>query len=273
MTFQYFENPFSQQDLSAWMNCESGPVGDHIILEPTTVETVEFPHRTIPCTLVASNQAPGFGASCTQEELVTGSCPPLLLLGALLIAPHVPANVSLLAYGKSSITHWRGQGRQAHSLGESTVADHTFLLIDASELDNITDSPTDILDLHPRYFLRDLNKAYTGFLALCHLQIQHISSPLWGAGAFSGDPVIKAVILAIAAARAGIIVHLTIDKERSYKLTDIDASTDVSTTVLSALQIFKQHPTLTVRGTVLHLTSREIATCPNGLDVIRNLAR
>lgn len=163
MTLHYYKNPSrdTEDDLAAWMNTANGSVCDHIILdsEPTSIETVEFPHKTIPCTLIASNNSPGFGSSCTQEELVTGACPPLLLLGALFISPPVP--FSLLAYGHSTITRWQGQGREAHSLEMFSSRNHTFLLLDASELDIISDLSTKIADLHPLYLIRDLNKAYT----------------------------------------------------------------------------------------------------------------
>lgn len=272
MTFHFYRSTSTDtgDDLTAWVNTASGSVCDHIELEPTSTETIEFPHKTIPCTLVASNKSPGFGTSCTQEELVTGACPPLLLLGALFISPPVPPDATLLAYGHSIITHWRGQGREAHSLGTFSSCSHTFLLLDASELDMVPALSTEIGDLHPLYLMRDLNKAYTGFLALRHLQITEISSPLWGAGAFSGDPIVKALILAIAGARAGVTVHLSVDKKRHYTLHNDKIPVEPFSTVLTALERFKQHP-LTIREILEKLTSNEAAHFRNGLDVVSSL--
>ncbi|KJA26123.1 hypothetical protein HYPSUDRAFT_64335 [Hypholoma sublateritium FD-334 SS-4] len=101
---------------------------------------------------------------------------PPLLLEALFISPPAPSDVSLLAYGHSTITHWRGQGREAHSLKTFSSCNPTFLLLDASELDTVSNSSTKTADLHPLYLIRDLN---TGLLALRGLQIMEISSPLW----------------------------------------------------------------------------------------------
>ncbi|KAF8202945.1 hypothetical protein BJ912DRAFT_334433 [Pholiota molesta] len=248
ISYQYYTNTADslENELAKWMDTKSGSIFDHIILEPTSTETVAFPHHAIPCTLIASNESPGFGASCTQEELVTGACPPLLLLGALFISPPISADASLLAYGRTLITHWRGQGREACLLETSTISNHTFLFLDASELDVSSPSHT-LADLDLKHLIRDLHKAYTGFLALVNLGVKEVSSPLWGAGAFGGDPIVKTLILAIAAARAGVLVYLSIDQHRSYQPSREPGK---SMKVLSILQHLKM-----------------ITKCRNGFEV------
>ncbi|KAF8971422.1 hypothetical protein BDZ97DRAFT_1786421, partial [Flammula alnicola] len=269
MTYQYYTNPSKgpEEELTVWMGSTSHLVFDHLVIEPTSTRTVSFPHHSVPCTLVASNQSPGFGASCTQEELVTGACPPLLLLGALLISPPVSSQAALLAHGHVPISHWRGQGREARSLGTFTISAHTFLFLDASELDISSQSSTTLTDLHPKYLLRDLHKAYTGFLALAHLKIEKISSPLWGAGTFGGDPIVKSLILTMAAARAGIVLHLSVDEDRAYEVGERMEGSEGPLTVVSILQHLKQKCRLmTVADVMRRLCSEDIMNCCDGLD-------
>lgn len=195
-----------------WKDCTGTKAFEHVIIKSATAEMVPFPHPTIPCTLVASNTSPGFGPACTQEELITAACPHLLPLGALLIAPPVPPDTVIVAFGHVSLACWQGQGRQAIYLERCIQAHHTFVLADAAELDQSVE--TSLPDLEPKIVLRDLHKAYTAFSAIAELGIRHILCPLWGAGSFGGNPVVKALILSAAAARAGLTVHLSVDDNR-----------------------------------------------------------
>ena len=186
---------------------------DNLVIEPTSTRTIAFPHSSVPCTLIASNQSPGFGAACTQEELVTAACPPLLPLGSLFISPPVPMDVAVVAHGYVPLSHWQGQGREAFCLERFTTAQHTFLLVDAAELDQ---SNGELPDLEPSCLVRDLHKLYTGFSVLAELGVKNIASPIWGAGSFEGNPIVKTILLSLAASRAGITLHLSVDRERDF---------------------------------------------------------
>lgn len=177
-----------------WETC-GALVFEHLILETVTTTSVKFPHETLTCMLVSSNTSPGFGSSSTQEELITGACPALLPFGALLVSPPIPDDAALLARGVIPFTEWRGQGRGAHHIRVMDAeTEYTFLLLDALELD--TAEPQDILlDLIPQNIHRELQKAFIGFSALKTHGITDVAAPLWGTGAFGGDPVVKTTIL------------------------------------------------------------------------------
>lgn len=214
--------PDLEDELVAWKKCMEIKVFSNVVFERTSHQLTPFPHGQITCTLVASNKSPGFGPSCTQEELVTAACPPLLLLGALFIRPPIPSNAALIAHGNMPAAQWRGQGRYARHQGTSPPRHRTFLFLDAAELDIASDT---LPDLRLDVLIRDLHKVYTGFVAVVRSGQENIASPLWGAGSFGGDPIIKCLILAAGAARAGIKVHLAIETERSLKQnTSVDTN-------------------------------------------------
>lgn len=237
VTYQYSSNPRenSLDEFAPWKTCTTIPLFEYLIIDPVSTATVPFPHPSISCTLVASNKCPGFGAACTQEELVTAACPPLLPMGALFVSPPVPSDAALLVFGNVLLTKWKGQGREAISLGTSILSEQTFLFIDAFEVD-VSTSSTAIADLNPAIFSRDLYKAYTGFLALSRLHIKDIAAPLWGAGSFGGDPIVKALVLLMAAARVGVKLHLSVDDQRTYDIPGLHGSRKV----IEILRDFKE---------------------------------
>lgn len=217
--YQYFCSlPFTrEQSLSQWLSC-SARIFQPLEIERVTVNTVPFPHPGINCMLVSSHKEPGFGSSCTQEELITAACPQLLPLGALFVQPPISDHAVLVARDIYPASSWSGQGRNCrlqHFI-DTPITPHTFLFLDALELDSpeVT-TLSSIPDLIPENLLRELEKAYIGFRALCQLGVDRIASPLWGSGAFGGDPVVKGLVLSMAAARADIFVTLMIDEERS----------------------------------------------------------
>ncbi|KAF9056675.1 hypothetical protein BJ165DRAFT_1522563 [Panaeolus papilionaceus] len=244
ITYSYItiQRPDRLDELKFWTSQVEYPLRQSLIIEPMTSTSLEYPHPEISTTLVASNSYPGFGPACTQEELVTGSCPPLLPLGALLISPPVPSDAAIVCTGILPISRWSGIGREAKCLGEDISVDHrTFLLLDASELDGVdTLSNPTIIDLEPDIFFRDLHKAYVGMFAISNLGIKNIASPLWGAGAFGGDPIIKVIVLCMAAARAGLQIHVSVDRNRTYESPfNPFISTTSHNTLLSFLENLK----------------------------------
>lgn len=201
--------------VDTWETCNAFAF-DHLILETVTNTSVKFPHETLTCMLVSSNTSPGFGSSSTQEELITGACPALLPLGALLVSPPIPSDAALLVRGVVPLTEWRGQGRDAHHVGVvDTDTEYTFLLLDALELDT-TEPQGFLIDLVSSNIHRELQKAFIGFSALKNHGVSNIAAPLWGTGAFGGDPVVKAVILAMAEACTGIRVRLAVNDTWTY---------------------------------------------------------
>lgn len=217
--YQYFHLPLTTTDssLSEWSDC-SNPFFQTLELESITADTVPFPHPTIHCVLVSSHKEPGFGPSCTQEELVTAACPQLMPLGALFVQPPIPDNAVVIARGVSPASTWTGQGRDARLQHFIDIPDasYTILFLDALELDTFEAATSSSYppDLIPENLIRELNKAYAGFSALSKLGVNHVVSPLWGSGAFGGNPVVKSVVLGMAAARAGICITLMIDEKR-----------------------------------------------------------
>lgn len=218
LLYRYYETPPPTNNLSFWTTGQTSSLFDCLVIEPTSMQSVPFPHETVSCTLVASNSSPGFGTSCTQE-LVTAACPPLLPMGALFISPPVLPHAAVVVQGNVPLFHWIAQGQEAQFLGRHTKINHTFVFLDASEINTVL-TPSPIPDLDPEYLLRDLHKALTRFSALAQFGIKNVASPLWGTGAFGGDPVIKTIILGAAAARAGISLHLSVDIVRIYQPSD-----------------------------------------------------
>ena len=261
VTYQYSSNrqENSLDEFAFWKSCTTIPLFEYLIIDPVSTAMVPFPHPNISCTLVASNKCPGFGAACTQEELVTAACPPLLPMGALFISPPVPSDAALLVFGNVLLTKWKGQGREAIYLGTSTQSEQTFLFIDAFEVDAFASS-TGIADLNPAVLSRDLHKAHTGFLALAQLHIKNIASPLWGAGSFGGDPIVKALVLLMAAARVGVKLHLSVDDQRTY---DIPGSRKV----IEILRAFKEScRSMSIGDVMQRLTTIDGCDCC-GVDI------
>lgn len=250
----------SVQAKKGWQNYDT-LIFEHLIIEPISASTVKFPHGTLNCMLISSNASPGFGASCTQEELITGACPALLPLGALLISPPVPHNAALIAQRIMPASSWKGQGREARLIDFLDAgSEYTFLLLDALELD-LTD-PLSFPDLDEHNLLRELQKAYTGLSALSARGINDIASPLWGAGAFGGDPIVKAIILAMAGAQAGVTVWISVDEAQTCPAS---ADSPSSSKVIDILVSLKQKcADMTVGECYRQLTTDQARSCLDG---------
>ena len=268
VTYQYSSNHRENSladEFAFWKSCTTIPLFEYLIIDPVSTATVPFPHPSISTTLVASNKCPGFGAACTQEELVTAACPPLLPMGALFVSPPIPSDAALLVFGNVLLTKWKGQGREAIHLGTSILGKQTFLFIDTSEVDVVSasSSSTAIADLNPAVLSRDLHKAHTGFLALARLHVKDIASPLWGAGSFGGDPIVKALVLLMAAARVGVRLHLSVDDQRTY---DIPGLLPGSMKVINILRDFKENCGSMSIGDMMHRLTA-IDGCDCGVDI------
>lgn len=262
----YFVPPPSQEIMHAWLASETRAF-DYLHVEAVNSLTHTFPHNSLKCMLISSNSSPGFGAACTQEELISAACPELLPLGALCISPPVSPYAALLAEGIIPMSSWKGERRDAR-LSEllNNPTEYNFLLLDACELDNEAFS-TPLPDLDHRLLLRDLHKAYTGFSLLRRRNITEISAPLWGAGAFGADPVVKTLILAMAGALTGVTVRLAVDETRVVENTGAELPN-----LLRLLQNLRAGcAQLTVQQLWLQLSGGKASDCRNGRDLANML--
>lgn len=268
-TYTFYSLPSSgvPQTLTDWTSDLKTRIFSDLSIEPVSSASVPFPHETVKCTLVASNSSPGFGCSCTQEELVTASCPSLLPMGALLISPPVPDDAVIMVHTHGPLFQWKGKGRQARATGKFATTDHTFLFLDASELDGLVSSDSAALaDLDLKYFYRDLHKAYTGFKALVGHGIKEVVSPIWGAGAFGADPIIKTFILAAASAGANIALRLLVDEGEGYTVHDSGETLKL----IEMLRGLKESCyETTIEGVIEKLTSDEALRCESGFEVLQ----
>ncbi|KAG6817608.1 hypothetical protein H0H87_006236 [Tephrocybe sp. NHM501043] len=248
-----------------WETCDI-PLFNHLETETGTAESIKFPHETLKCMLIASNKSPGFGASCTQEELVTGACPALLPLGALFVSPPIPDDGVLVAQGVRPLSEWRGRGRDARVVGLHAADEYTFLLLDALEFDHF--APLDPLsDLVPASLLRELQKAFLGFSALRASNITHIASPLWGAGAFGGDPIVKALILAMAGACAGVSVSVLVDASQTIQTSESSTGSPHPKVIDILNTLRDKRGMSTVQQIWTRINSQEVRACLNGHEV------
>ncbi|EIN05714.1 hypothetical protein PUNSTDRAFT_122178 [Punctularia strigosozonata HHB-11173 SS5] len=132
--------------------------------------------------VISANRFIGFGCGGTQEE----------------------AMVNIVGYGRSAWVD-PGLGPDGEVNGASSDWTHgTMLFMDALELDQ-EDYGRRVRDLLPGHIDRELSKCATAFSSYDSAPgpYRHISTGLWGCGAFGGDPQIKTVIQWAAASLAG----------------------------------------------------------------------
>ncbi|KXN83611.1 hypothetical protein AN958_01176 [Leucoagaricus sp. SymC.cos] len=240
--YHYFFSPACPSTSSSfhWRNC-SVALFQNLEIDLVSAKTVPFPHATTHCMLVSSHKEPGFGPPCTQEEIITAAYPQLLPLGALLVQPPILDHAVLVARGVYPRSRWVGQGRDAHlqSFDDVFTTPYIFLFLDALELDNFDLTPTPYIpDLIPKNLIRELEKAYFDFNSISRLGVDRIVSPLSGCGAFGGDPVVRSLVLSMAAARAGISLTLMIDEKRqiSHGRDSVKLAKDVLTYMKASLE-------------------------------------
>ncbi|KAI1326746.1 hypothetical protein F5Y16DRAFT_410701 [Xylariaceae sp. FL0255] len=147
--------------------------------------------------VVSGNRHIGFGQSATQEEIVVGSSPEA--------CPAV-----LVIRGTEAVRNVVGQCREIRVVPQSTVAEEegtdwsrrTMLFMDALEIDNLSASDTEgvLPDLVPAHIDRELIKAMTAFSSGVY---EVVNAPLWGCGAFGGDPFVKVMLMWCAASAVG----------------------------------------------------------------------
>ncbi|KAL6352779.1 hypothetical protein LRP88_13252 [Fusarium phalaenopsidis] len=163
-------------------------------------------------TVVSANKVIGFGQSATQEEIFVGIAPESYPV--VLVAPHLEDDSVIVVSGARAMLSVKGQRRQIEwsrigvpSLtGDVEQPGGRFVFMDALEMDML-ESPSEgsLPDLHPENIDREIKKATAGFESY---QGDTVFTGLWGCGAFGGDPGVKLAVLWIAAAVAGIRLHI-----------------------------------------------------------------
>ncbi|KAJ8126511.1 hypothetical protein O1611_g7128 [Lasiodiplodia mahajangana] len=164
--------------------------------------------------VVAANRYIGFGQSATQEEVHVGSSPEVC--PAVLITPPLRRNQVLVIRGAEAMLNITGQRREiksaAHEAGGSIDwRQRTMLFMDALELD-IEDDDTGLPDLAPENLAREVNKAAIAFTSGSY---ECVCSPLWGCGAFGGDPYVKVMLLWCAASVAHVPLKIICDRREA----------------------------------------------------------
>ncbi|KXJ89611.1 hypothetical protein Micbo1qcDRAFT_165738 [Microdochium bolleyi] len=217
------------------------PIQIHLVSEyDTSPASLGLPHGAA---VVSANRVIGFGESATQEEIHVGCSPEAC--PAVLIAPELQESQILVVRGAKAVSNIVGQrrgvrlreesfrGPQSGS-GNDDVADvdwgsRTMLFMDALELDSpeqyshpgdvqeqeLPGGQIDLPDLVPRNMDREIAKARLAFSSGTY---HEIVSPLWGCGAFNGDPFVKVLLLWIAASTAAAAqTGLYIGEEKQSK--------------------------------------------------------
>src|SRR5262249_40731619 len=88
-------------------------------------------------------------------------------------------------------------------------------LMDALELDEVS-SDTDTPDLLPPNISREFRKAVVAFSSA---DCSTVYTPLWGCGAFCGDPAVKMTIIWMAASVAGVGLKILCEaRQRNFGL-------------------------------------------------------
>ena len=209
--------------------------------EPSVPETLET-----SAVVVSSNRQPGFGPSGTQEERIFSMS--ILLCPLILCCPTLPPKTALIVSPTPIHATWRGHNRTARLTSLYPVADrplryHVFL--DALELDNYDQRGPGLPDLAADHVERELRKFYAGCIglrALCApLPPPAIEVGPWGCGAFCGNVVVKATIMAMAASEADVQLELRLRKDRSRESELIARVMEAGLTVGGVMTALKRH--------------------------------
>ncbi|KAI1196707.1 poly glycohydrolase-domain-containing protein [Nemania serpens] len=163
--------------------------------------------------VVSAHRYIGFGQSATQEEVHVGSSPEAC--PAVLVTPPLRENQVLVIRGAKAVMNITGQRREIRVMaqddkeGRVDWRQRTMLFMDALELD-VEDDETGLPDLKPDHLTREIDKAVIAFSSGPY---DVIWSPIWGCGAFGGDPFVKVALLWCAASLACAPLKISCDRE------------------------------------------------------------
>lgn len=207
----------SEQDLESRLSSSSRLNRMNVITLPQSSTAPEYLGLPGGACVVSANKCLGFGPTSTQEKVHVRISPEAY--PATLLAPPLRDNQVLVCQGAEAMVLTEGYGRQAR-LGSVLHAEtrnthinwrsRVMLFMDALELDLVdSSSPTGeyIPDLRPDYLRQDLTKAYTAFSTSTRGSSEsysHITTGLWGCGAFVRNRQVKAIIQWCAASMVGV---------------------------------------------------------------------
>ncbi|KAF4471965.1 poly(adp-ribose) glycohydrolase [Fusarium albosuccineum] len=169
--------------------------------------------------VVSANKVIGFGQSATQEEIFVGITPEAYPV--VFVAPHLEANTVITVSGVRAMADVKGQRREiVWKLRPAPSPTENFkvwkkgwqggrlVFMDALEMDMLEGSTEGPLpDLLSENIDREICKAVAGFESY---EGDAVFTGLWGCGAFGGDPGVKLIVLWVAAATAGVVLHLVL---------------------------------------------------------------
>lgn len=147
--------------------------------------------------VVSAHRYIGFGQSAAQEEVHVGSSPEAC--PAVLVTPPLGPSQVLVIRGAKAVMNITGQRRDIKAMAQDTKQgrvdwrQRTMLFMDALELD-VEDDESGLPDLKPDHLAREINKAAIAFSSGPY---DVVWSPLWGCGAFGGDPFVKVALLQV----------------------------------------------------------------------------
>ncbi|KAI0105049.1 poly glycohydrolase-domain-containing protein [Nemania sp. FL0031] len=172
--------------------------------------------------VVSANRYIGSGQSATQEEVHVGSSPEAC--PAVLITPPLERNQVLVVRGAKAVINIAGQRRDIgaaphESEGSVDWRQRTMLFMDALELDAEGDE-TSLPDLAPENLTREVNKAAIAFTSGPY---EVVYSPLWGCGAFGGDPFVKVMLLWCAASVANVPLKIICDRREGKVASSLNS--------------------------------------------------
>jgi len=154
--------------------------------------------------VVSANRVIGFGKSATQEEIYVGNAPESA--PAVLFTPILRDSEVLRIDGARPMLRISGE-RRSVSWKPRREEGGVMLFMDALELDEAADGEV-LPDLQGDNIRRELIKAATAFSTLS--PGGDVWTPLWGCGAFCGNPGIKLPILWLAASVANVNLNVLV---------------------------------------------------------------
>ena len=148
-----------------------------------------------------ANKDVGFGVSGTQEEVKMGMSPEACVV--MLLVPTLLDNETLLIRGSRQVGMYEGIGRDVKFIGVQSEPKNwslrCIIAMDGMEIDCLDEEC--IVELREYVLLRELNKAYCGFVSMGTEQVT-IATGHWGCGAFGGNKYVKSLIQIMAACEA-----------------------------------------------------------------------
>jgi poly(ADP-ribose) glycohydrolase len=172
--------------------------------------------------VVSANRYVGFGQSATQEEVHVASSPEAC--PAVLVTPPLASNQILVVKGAEAVLNVTGQRREIRARVQEAKPPvewrrRTMLFMDALELDVESDE-NGLPDLAPENLEREINKAAIAFSSGSY---RVVYSPLWGCGAFGGDPFVKVALLWCAASAAHTSLNIVCDRDSRDVASSLDS--------------------------------------------------